>query len=276
MQEMNNMINNPQPTTNESQSSDSETKQSLDYILNHEHLKTQYPISLHPLNDTVEHKKDEEQNTVIENTELVKETSNIKRVTFDTEYSKRKNDLSSLVKSLQIATNKGNLELGNMKTILNNFLCLSTDHNTDTEFEYIYTQLNAQCNIYNCKRFKRNYRNRSDEKQQQYTETLEQQIIDKIHCFYCHSFDIGYRLHSKHIDIKLNDTVNTSILKIKDILSDKHKIYQQIVQCYGNKFYGQLTTEIEEKNNNNNMNMYSFGTQFKYGYDNEDKYMIYK
>eukprot|EP01084_Bolivina_argentea_P213499 362572_1 len=124
----------------------------------YQHLKTdypQYPISLHPLNHIVEYKQDEEQdeeqNTLMENIELVNVTS------FDKEYSKHKNDLNALVKSLQ---------MGNMKTILNNFLYLSCDHNTDAEFEYIYSQINTECNIYNCDIFKRNYRNRSQDIEQ--------------------------------------------------------------------------------------------------------------
>eukprot|EP01084_Bolivina_argentea_P260565 440068_1 len=91
-----------------------------------------------------------------------------------------------------------------LDTIVHDFIYAVNKHNSDEKFEYIYNRF-PRCDVVECKMFKRNHRNRNDvtnkashayvlygnkdEKQ-----ILYMQIMDKIHCYYQHSFDTGYRL----------------------------------------------------------------------------------
>eukprot|EP01084_Bolivina_argentea_P150186 262290_1 len=91
--------------------------------------------------------------------------------------------------------------------ILNNFNHLLRFHHA--EFENIYHKLIEKCNdgkvceLSDCLMMKRNYRNRSSMQSDfvdiyfncnDMADIREQQILDKIHCFYFHSFDIGHKI----------------------------------------------------------------------------------
>eukprot|EP01084_Bolivina_argentea_P302159 521507_1 len=91
--------------------------------------------------------------------------------------------------------------------ILNNFHHLICFHDNDTEFELIHKQT-MKCNINKCMIFRRNYRDRLEtrndiEKRKMHYNTNDNnaksiyQILDKIHCYYHHSYDIGYRTNIK-------------------------------------------------------------------------------
>eukprot|EP01084_Bolivina_argentea_P008378 15698_1 len=74
----------------------------------------------------------------------------------------------------------------NISLILNDFHHLLSEHDSSKEFEYIYNVF-GKCDIKNCASVKRvTYSNYSG-------MTGVTQIIDKIHCYYAHSIDIGYR-----------------------------------------------------------------------------------
>ena len=93
----------------------------------------------------------------------------------------------------------------NNTSLLNDFNHLLFNH--DHQFEWIYVILcyfrNKQtCNGDKCISLRRNCRDRSriskqdNILQQLYAgdEVIEQQLVDRIHCYYFHSFDRGHRL----------------------------------------------------------------------------------
>eukprot|EP01084_Bolivina_argentea_P140057 246337_1 len=94
-----------------------------------------------------------------------------------------------------------------VKVPLNDLLHLLQYHNdNDDEFECIFNVLGGYCAIKQCVIFQRNNRNRNHNRKPQhvYQEHVNVpvcQIMDKIHCFYRHSFDIGNILHSKQKSI---------------------------------------------------------------------------
>eukprot|EP01084_Bolivina_argentea_P236700 397932_1 len=81
-----------------------------------------------------------------------------------------------------------------ISTILDDFLYLSTTYNKDEEFETIANEL-GHCNIRNCQIIRRHFRDRNqDILSNDYTDHLCDSLVDKIHCYYQHCFDIGYKL----------------------------------------------------------------------------------
>eukprot|EP01083_Nonionella_stella_P184445 669632_1 len=75
--------------------------------------------------------------------------------------------------------------------VMNDFLFLSKYHNGEKDFEYIYTQIGGECPLNDCHGFRRNNRDGTTCGcvQSQYN-TTEYQLLDKIHCFYAHSYDM--------------------------------------------------------------------------------------
>eukprot|EP01084_Bolivina_argentea_P009388 17539_1 len=175
--------------------------------------------------------------------------------------------------------------------VVNDFLHLINCHNSDEQFEYIFNEL-GHCDISKCKRFRRNNRNRAilnDVAEPLHYQNKENivwyQIMDKIHCHFQHCYDIGNRLFIKdqitvnEFDINENENkspdqylINNKIIKIKTILAAQQKQYKTIYhglcdrinikynQLFANK-YQQQSEEYE---------MYSFGHEFRYGYDGEE------
>eukprot|EP01083_Nonionella_stella_P116466 346072_1 len=107
--------------------------------------------------------------------------------------------------------NEDTIDHDNIQSILDNFGHLMLRHNHHEydladEFESIYNILGGYCDIQTCTRFKRHqvYRERDHKCSQNTlkdiynvdddTEVTHKQIMDKIHCFYRHCYDIGNRL----------------------------------------------------------------------------------
>eukprot|EP01084_Bolivina_argentea_P267082 453270_1 len=109
--------------------------------------------------------------------------------------------LSRLTKIINqyINGNIKHIQTINITMILNNFIHLLQTHDTNSNFESIANTFGF-CDIMNCKIFVRNYRIRqtneliTDENHDKYI--VYKQILDKIHCFYCHCFDIGNKICS--------------------------------------------------------------------------------
>eukprot|EP01084_Bolivina_argentea_P260472 439893_1 len=93
--------------------------------------------------------------------------------------------------------------------ILNNYLNEDTvlKQESDDNFEYIYNEIikreNMKCDINDCSIFARNDREREKEKtakqRQKEKEMISVYFLDSIHCYFCHSVDVGYRLMDKQI-----------------------------------------------------------------------------
>eukprot|EP01084_Bolivina_argentea_P196916 337541_1 len=173
-------------------------------------------------------------------------------------------------------------EKNHISCILENFFHLISKHKTDDEYEYIYNQLGGFCDIKKCKIFDRHYRNRNQLLiQVQYIDLIvKQHVIDKIHCYYSHSYDIGYRLDKQDKQSlenihKQTDNIVTSdqLLHLSKIISPKHRLYRT-KRCVDtsqttNKFiaYMSFANDNAENSQNNNQKVYSFG--FEYAYDEE-------
>eukprot|EP01084_Bolivina_argentea_P105210 188343_1 len=182
-----------------------------------------------------------------------------------------------------------NIDKIDIKLLLNDFLYLLNNYNNDDQFECIYNTLCCVCNIKNCKIFRRNYRNRNNDKfiRTIYPiygtyDTVKVQILDKIHCFYSHTFDIGFRLSQKdrlllhRMNIESNElNPNTFSVNVKSgaaiaqILGHKNAEYQLLNIHYlsadMNKKYNQLCHDQSNK-------MYHFGSQFEYIQKNKNDF----
>eukprot|EP01083_Nonionella_stella_P135227 411352_1 len=121
--------------------------------------------------------------------------------------------LQQLQVQLQQYDKEGTVHHHNIQSVLDNFGHLMQKHNHNEhdpadEFESIHKALGGFCNIKTCKRFKRHqlYRGRDTSaivsqntlkdiyNVDDDTEVTHKQIMDKIHCFYRHCYDVGNRL----------------------------------------------------------------------------------
>eukprot|EP01084_Bolivina_argentea_P092714 166776_1 len=127
----------------------------------------------------------------------------------------------------------------NSQSILNTFFHVLHKHNDDQQFECIFNSLHS-CDIKTCDFFKRNYRNKQARQNGHiYDKNMMVycQILDKIHCYYQHCFDIGNKLSSKekqsiHFDSQeqlVNECfefINRQLHKIKNILRAKQNNFK--------------------------------------------------
>eukprot|EP01084_Bolivina_argentea_P178450 308482_1 len=174
--------------------------------------------------------------------------------------------------------------------LLNEFLHLLDKHNDDEQFEYISSKL-QHCDINSCKAFRRNHRNRDIQHEEKNNElniedSIKLEIIDKIHSFYCHSYDTGNRLKiSENININTDANkvkqqneswkqymTNKGVTKVYKSLRKKRKCHgdaKNILNGRKNKYnnLGQDST----KNTNEKNNKYNYGYLFDYGDDTEIK-----
>eukprot|EP01084_Bolivina_argentea_P055304 101403_1 len=188
---------------------------------------------------------------------------------------------------LKSMDNIGYIDDINILQVLNNYIHLLNNHDNDKQFEEIVNKFN-DCNIKKCKAFRRNNRNRnvSSNEIKKYDHNEIIQILDKIHCYFCHCYDIGNRLLTTE-PIPLNEDekeylINQQMVKINEILFKKREIYNEIyydldISTRINKKFNQLfETNInvkypidEEKNQQHDEKQcsaktYSFGYKFEY------------
>eukprot|EP01084_Bolivina_argentea_P123903 219562_1 len=167
----------------------------------------------------------------------------------------------------------------NVNNVLNSFLHLMQMHShTDEEFEMI-SNLFGKCNINNCNIFKRrgNPKLQNDNPQ----HACRYQILDKIHCFYIHSFDIGYKLTRKEKQYILNQrseqkqndfTFDSTSNHIYKIIANKLKLNKNVKDVAlanrANKF---KTNTIESRYQ---PSVYDFGYRFFYWNYYKNKFEI--
>eukprot|EP01083_Nonionella_stella_P118359 353314_1 len=75
------------------------------------------------------------------------------------------------------------------------FIHLIHKHDNGEAFEFILSKL-PQCNIKICRGFSRNYRDRTKCDNTKHDCGINLGILDKIHCYFAHSYDIGHRLNT--------------------------------------------------------------------------------
>eukprot|EP01083_Nonionella_stella_P134162 408212_1 len=110
------------------------------------------------------------------------------------------------------------------------FLHLKQHHDSDDHFEYIYDHL-PNCQVNHCDKFKRNYRNRSAQhvREERHNPPI-QEILDKIHCYFKHSFDMGYRFTAQErkqmtVECKIDDRepcpIDMELKALQTVLTEK-------------------------------------------------------
>eukprot|EP01084_Bolivina_argentea_P117803 209136_1 len=143
---------------------------------------------------------------------------------------------------------------------LNDYIHLLEYHQNCQQFEFIFEKL-GYCDIKKCLLFKRNANQLN----------VSCHILDKMHCYFQHCYDIGHRLSLKDKSeitksdkyVRENELINTKLVKTNNILSKKRREIKGIINF---KKHNQLV-----KCKKNKLNMYSFGIWFKYGYNSEDE-----
>eukprot|EP01083_Nonionella_stella_P032365 88576_1 len=139
--------------------------------------------------------------------------------------------------------------------VLNCFHHLIQTHDSHNEFEDIYTALGGRCDISHCDKMQRNRRDRT--KSVIGGVSFVRDIMDKIHCRFRHSYDMGYRLtkaerkqieqlqetgddaKSDHIEDMFNiSSLDSALIEMhKVIVSKKQQINKQFVNNHTfNKF----------------------------------------
>eukprot|EP01083_Nonionella_stella_P118834 354870_1 len=164
----------------------------------------------------------------------------------------------------------------NIQQILNDYLYVMDTHNDDHLFEAIAGALGA-CDASKCKIFDRNYRNLNT-----VNDALPQRkIMDKIHCYWQHCYDIGNKLSLKERMLcdnfgnsSENGFTNHKIQNIRQILQRKHKYPANMRMRYNTSYkYEQLSLFMKEKKTDENdesegsdesSDMFHFGVQFEY------------
>eukprot|EP01083_Nonionella_stella_P144553 451542_1 len=178
---------------------------------------------------------------------------------------------------------------------LNCFLHLLDEHDDDDDFQAIVHVMDC-CDIVSCNAYRRNTRDRDtrcipNNNHSNVPSTARADILDKIHCYYMHSYDTGHRLTTKQktelknmADGKDNeedeiDFTNTKFLRLKRTLrrdrSDKftnvvrnaNNIYREKIKC--NQIVPIAIEEDKEDSNHNEYKMYSFGEKLRFGYRDE-------
>ena len=104
-----------------------------------------------------------------------------------------------------------------ISSVVNDYIHLLHDHNSDQQFEDILRRL-LPCQIRKCRMYRRNYRDRNEEKrhnnkQDDLMDVVIEDILTKIHCYFMHT-DVGHRLAMRE---------KTEIQRSKGGEEDKHK-----------------------------------------------------
>eukprot|EP01084_Bolivina_argentea_P102907 184352_1 len=184
--------------------------------------------------------------------------------------------------------------------LLNHFNHLLLHHDDNDIFENIHNILlheinnGLPCVLSNCIMMRRHYRDRSVSNRKLFKELycsddsndiVTQQLLDRVHCHYFHTFDIGYRLKQKekeHItndDVKIskeneNSAFDSTVFKIGRIIENKRNKHRNIqsLERLNNK-NNKFTTGIMKSSSTDNR--YSFGYRYfywNYYKDNDDPY----
>eukprot|EP01083_Nonionella_stella_P013988 39350_1 len=181
----------------------------------------------------------------------------------------------------------------------NDYLHLIEHHDGDEQFELIVDRL-GRCDITKCSKFKRNYRNRmilnEENRVKENGHNFIVSIMDNMHCYFQHCFDIGNRLslHDKvtvrrivdeNDEMKrvpentLNDRlVNKERIQIARIIQENVKKYHENYPTFTDKQYNKYNQLYLDSHmtqtDSGNQGMYQFGFFFKYGYEDDTKYSV--
>eukprot|EP01084_Bolivina_argentea_P077489 140546_1 len=116
-----------------------------------------------------------------------------------------------------------------LNTINHDFVHLLRKHDDDDSFEFIYEKVGGFCSSRNCSVIMRSYRDRFCNETTT-TITYKQQLLDTVHCYYRHTYDIGYRLNKversriNQVDVHSENVLfNKKLSEIMQIIRSKHE-----------------------------------------------------
>eukprot|EP01083_Nonionella_stella_P274468 931695_1 len=165
-------------------------------------------------------------------------------------------------------------------TLLDDFNHLLLDHSRHFEEIHYILSNDKMCSLSSCYRMQRSHRDRfelreKDNKiQEMYfncndsRDVVYQQILDRIHCHYVHSFDILYKLNKKdraEVARSGDDTFKTLLALIK---SKKNALKNipglERLSLENNHKFNTIVEDEEHKNDKSNHIRYSFGYKYFY------------
>eukprot|EP01084_Bolivina_argentea_P020546 38200_1 len=180
----------------------------------------------------------------------------------------------------------------NSMCILNKFNHLLLHHDDDTDFEFIYKLFHKKCEFKNCKFIIRNRRNRNNSIDYDTNHLycinntindeiiMIQELLDRIHCYYLHSYHIGCRLSKTERDTIYNNNNhkthtnknNVHLIKLYKHISNKKRIFYPAQHLeltnehtYTNKFSSNLgKSSIINKYDEIDDTEYSYGFELFY------------
>eukprot|EP01084_Bolivina_argentea_P302144 521479_1 len=190
-------------------------------------------------------------------------------------------EVQILVSVMKTYNYQDDLDIGNIDIdqILNSFLHLMQLHNSEDEYELLFNKFDliSNCKLNECNIWRRHYTHRADYRcgyfHQESYDTMSSavvQILDKIHCYYIHSFDIGHKLSArdrnilKYFSMPKQNGVDYTMINTYETLSYRHKQYKHM--RYRNNAISNANKFITAE-------MYQPGFTFCYGYKDE-KYTI--
>eukprot|EP01084_Bolivina_argentea_P287424 493194_1 len=191
----------------------------------------------------------------------------------------------------------GNLNLTsilieNITDILNDYFHLMCQHDSEHEFEYISNTLRA-CNIDQCIIYKRNNQCLKRFYADKLTAVV-MNILDKMHCYFMHSYDVGYRLTSSErheifdrteiIEQKkeCNDSFHYGVLKkLNTTVTNKRHKYDEIFSDLDGRNNLKCSQLLPTTNHSNELTKckyktYSFGSEFQYGFEKQKEMIMYR
>eukprot|EP01084_Bolivina_argentea_P207850 354546_1 len=184
-----------------------------------------------------------------------------------------------------------------LRSLVDDYMHLIHYHSTDEDFEWIFKKLKP-CNIVECQKIRRNQRDTDRIENDVCLNTVNmmyQNIYDKIHCHFCHCYDVGHRLSSEDKILVENSIkketknavekqagngsvethlINNMLSKTEQILRPRHKSYRAIyyeVNRKSAKKYQNFELYVKDKKLSwNNFGVYGFGCLFDYGDEKEN------
>eukprot|EP01084_Bolivina_argentea_P105076 188090_1 len=142
--------------------------------------------------------------------------------------------------------------------ILNNFHHMLLCHDSEPDFKTIYDELNPTCHFDTCCYHIMRRQQSQHEQQFQYDtkSRIIQTVLNKLHSFYCHSYDAGLR---SVIQLDTNSDISYNNFNSRN----NNRNLQ-----FTSKFNSDLGIE------QNNRNIYSFGQRFKYELSDEKEWIV--
>eukprot|EP01084_Bolivina_argentea_P084462 152738_1 len=167
------------------------------------------------------------------------------------------------------------------KLLLNDYVHIVTNHNSDTDLHKIFNLLTAsddyiECTIAKCTLSSRHYRDRNvnninkSKVESNKDFMFYRDILDSMHCFLFHLYDFGYRIHKNELN-EMKTTITKDTEDTEDITCDDNAfklLYSSIktklkaLKCTTNTPRHQSNKfNLNLFNNTNGNNVYSQSTK---------------